>query len=202
RLIQDGKLTLGTHVQDVLSLTHPDGSAVAASFGNVTIQHLLEHRSGLPTNPYGVEPSVAAAFTAAGMPTPLPVDGRMTDRYMATLPASAPPQTPVYNNWGYFLLGHVVMAKTGQSNLISALVGLLLQPLSISWIRSSRTRIESQPPDEARYHPTVFATGQSVVDPDRRLRASGYGGYWNLERDDAGGGLSGSVVDVARLLAM
>ena len=32
--------------------------------------------------------------------------------------------------------------------------------------------------------------------------SNGYGGFWNLERDDAGGGLTGSVVDVARLLAM
>jgi len=202
RLIQDGQLTLATRVQDVLSLTHPDGSAVAATFGAVQIQHLLEHRSGLPNNPYGVEPLVADAFTAAGTPTSLPVDGRMTDRYMVTLPASAPPQTPQYNNWGYFLLGHVVMAKTGQPNLPAALGGLLLQPLSITGMRSARTRIEGQPADEARYHPTVFAIGQSVVDPDRRLRASGYGGWWNLERDDGGGGLSGSVVDVARLLAM
>jgi CubicO group peptidase (beta-lactamase class C family) len=202
RLIQDGQLTLATRVQDVLSLTHPDGSAVAATFGAVTIQHLLEHQSGLPTNPYGVEPQVADAFAAAGTPTSLPVDGRMTDRYMVTLPASAPPQPPLYNNWGYFLLGHVVMAKTGQPNLPAALGVLLLQPLSITGIRSARTRIENQPSDEARYHPTRFETGGSMVDPDRRLRVSGYGGYWNPERDDGGGGLSGSVVDVARLLAM
>jgi hypothetical protein len=37
---------------------------------------------------------------------------------------------------------------------------------------------------------------------DRRLRAYGFGGPWNFERDDAGGGLSASVVDVARMLAM
>lgn len=202
RLIQDGQLTLDTRVQDVLSLTHPDGSAVAASFKDVTIQHLLEHRSGLPNNPYGVEPSVAAAFTAAGTPTSLPVDGRMTDRYMVTLPASAPPQPAMYNNWGYFLLGHVVMARTGKPTLPAALQGLLLKPLSIKGIRSSRTRIEGQSPGEARYYPTRFYIGESVVDPDRRWRASGYGGFWNFERDDAGGGLSGSVVDVARLLAM
>jgi CubicO group peptidase (beta-lactamase class C family) len=202
RLIQDGQLTLGTPVQDVLTLTHPDGTAVAATFEDVTIQHLLEHRSGLPSGPYGVEPDVAAAFTLAGTPTSLPVDGRMTDRYMVTLPASAPPQPAAYNNWGYFLLGHVVMARTGQPNLPAALGGLLLQPLSITGIRSSRTRVETQPSDEARYHPTRFSAGPSMVDPDRRLRASGYGGFWNLERDDAGGGLSGSVVDVARLLAM
>jgi CubicO group peptidase (beta-lactamase class C family) len=202
RLIQDGQLTLTTPVQDVLSLTHPNGSPVAATFENVTIQHLLEHRSGLPNNPYGIEPDVADAFTAAGTPTTLPVSGRMTDRYMVTLPASPPPQPPMYNNWSYFLLGHVVMARTGKPTLPAALSGLLLKPLSISGIRSSRTRIEGQAPAEARYHPSRFYTGGSVVDPDRRLRVTGYGGFWNLERNDGGGGLSGSVVDVARLLAM
>jgi CubicO group peptidase (beta-lactamase class C family) len=203
RLIQDGQLTLGTKVQDVLQLTKPDGTPVdPPTFGAVTIEHLLEHKSGLPSNPYGIEPLVAQAFTAAGTPTSLPVGGRMTDRYMVTLPASPPPQTPAYNNWGYFLLGHVVMAVTGKPSLPAALDGLLLQPLSITGIRSARTRVEDQPPDEVPYHPTFFFIGPSVVEPDRRLRASAYGGWWNLERDDSGGGLSGSVVDVARLLAM
>ena len=41
-----------------------------------------------------------------------------------------------------------------------------------------------------------------MVEPDRRLRAVGFGGPWNFERDDAGGGLSASVVDIARMLAM
>jgi CubicO group peptidase (beta-lactamase class C family) len=202
RLIQDGRLRLDTPIQDVLNLTEPNGAGVPATFRAVTVQHLLEHTSGLPTGPYGVEPQVAAAFTAAGVPTTLPVDGRMTDRFMVTLPASPPPQPAMYNNWGYFLLGHVVMGVTGQPTLPAALDGLLLQPLSITGIREAVTRVENQPGDEARYHPTLFATGPSMVDPDRRLRASGYGGFWNLERDDGGGGLSGSVVDVARLLAM
>jgi hypothetical protein len=59
-----------------------------------------------------------------------------------------------------------------------------------------------QPADEARYHPTNFDIWLSVVDPDRRLRASGYGGFWNFNRDNGFGGLSASVVDVARILAM
>jgi CubicO group peptidase (beta-lactamase class C family) len=202
RLIQDGRLHLDTPVQDVLSLTEPNGAPVPATFQAVTVQHLLEHTSGLPNWPYGVEPQVVAAFTAGGTPTTLPVDGRMTDRFMVTLPASPPPQPAMYNNWGYFLLGHVVMAVTGKPTLPAALEGLLFQPLSITGIREAVTRVESQPADEARYHPTLFLTGQSMVDPDRRLRANGYGGLWNLERDDGGGGLSGSVVDVARLLAM
>jgi len=202
RLIQDGRLALSTPVQSVLSLTHPDGTAPASTFGQVTIQHLLEHRSGLPTNPYGVEPSVAQAFTAAGHPTSLPVNGQQTDRYMVTLPASPPPGPLLYSNWGYFLLGHVVMAVTGKPTLPAALDGLLLAPLSITGVRSARTRVEDQPADEARYHPTRFDTGPSVMEPDRRLRAVGYGGPWNFERDDAGGGLSASVVDIARMLAM
>ena len=34
------------------------------------------------------------------------------------------------------------------------------------------------------------------------IQANGYGGFWNLERNDGGGGLSAAVVDVARLLAL
>ena len=197
RLFQDGRLTLNTPIQSVLNLRTPSGGMPSATFNQVTVQHLLEHTSGLPTNPYGVEPQVASALGVS-----LPVTGSMTDRYMITLPASPPPAVPLYNNWGYFLLGHVVMAVTGSTTLIDALNSLLFQPLGITRIRSSMTRAESQGSDEARYHPTFLRVGQSVLDPDRRLRSDGYGGYWNFERDDAGGGISGAVVDVARLLAM
>jgi len=162
------------------------------------------HRSGLPSNPYGIEPNVVAAFNAANPTSPvtLPVDGKKTDRYMVTLPASAAPAPPAYNNWGYMLLGHVVMAVTGASTLIDALNTLLFQPLGITRIRQARTKLEDQPSDEVRYHPTSFLTGESVVEPGPRLRASAFGGGWNFERDDAGGGLTGAAVDVARLLAM
>jgi CubicO group peptidase (beta-lactamase class C family) len=108
----------------------------------------------------------------------------------------------MYNNWGYFLLGHVVMAVTGASTLVEALSLLLFRPLGITRIRGARTRAEDQPADEVRYHPTFFEAGQSVVEPDRPLRASGFGGVWNFERDDSAGGLSGAVIDVARQLAM
>ena len=197
RLIQDGRLSLNTSVQSQLSLTLPNGSTPPVSFNQVTVQHLLEHSSGLPTNPYGVEPSVAAAFNA-----PLPVDGTMTDRFMLTLAASAPPAKRAYSDWGYFLLGHVVKAVTGEPTLVAALDTLLFQPLGITRIRQARTRLEDQPSDEARYHPTLFSIESSVVEEDHRLRASGFGGSDNFERDDGCGGLTGATVDVARLLAM
>lgn len=197
RLIQDGRLSLNTTVQSQLGLTLPNGSIPPVSFNQVTVQHLLEHSSGLPANPYGIEPSVAAAFNA-----PLPVDGKMTDRFMLTLDASAPPAKRAYSNWGYFLLGHVVKAVTGEPTLVAALDTLLFQPLGITRIRQARTRLEDQPSDEARYHPTRFSIGRSVVEEDHRLRASGFGGSDNFERDDGCGGLTGATVDVARLLAM
>lgn len=203
KLIQDGALALNTPIQNHLSLQTPSGGSPAASFSQVTVQHLLEHKSGLPTNPYSVEPNVVAAFNAAGDPSVhLPVNGRQTDRYMITLPASMPPATAAYNNWGYMLLAHLVMAVTHETTLIRALDTLLFRPLGITRIREATTRVEDQPADEVPYHPTFFSTGPSVMEPDRRLRATGYGGWWNLERDDAGGGLSGAAVDVARLLAM
>lgn len=215
RLIQEGRLSLSTTAQSILGLTRPHGTPVPDRFLNVTVQHLLEHRSGLSTtldangNPqvrdqYGVEPDVVAAFNSALLPPrfQLPVTGRMTDRYLVTLPALDPPSMPAYNNWGYMLLGHIVMAVTGSPTLDAALDVLLYRPLGIRRIQSSRTKIEDQRPGEVRYHPTFFSMGPSVVEPDRRIRASGFGGGWNFERDDAAGGISGSVVEVARLLAM
>jgi CubicO group peptidase (beta-lactamase class C family) len=147
---------------------------------------------------------VVAAFNAAVNPPvfTLPVDGRMTDRYMLTLPATTPPANPAYSNWGYFLLGHVVMAVTQSATLIDAIRPLIMQPLAITRLRLARTRIDQQSADEAHYHPTNLFASPSIVSQDRRLMANGYGGFWNLERNDGGGGLSAAVVDVARLLAM
>ena len=198
----DRHLTLKTKVQDVLKLTHPDGSAGRARASHdVTIQHLLEHRSGLPTNPYGVEPNVVAAFRAGSHA--LPVTGRQTDRYMVTLPASPPPQPPAYNNWGYFLLGHVLMAKTGTSTLPGRAAPAPAEEPRDHRDPHRRTPASRASPRTRRATTRpCFATGPSIVEPDRRLRVTGYGGYWNLERNDGGGGLSASVVDVARLLAM
>ena len=79
---------------------------------------------------------------------------------MVTLPASMPPQPPMYNNWGYFLLGHVLMARTGKPTLTAALYQLLLKPLS-SHRRPLRayahrgpgTRRGALPPDGLRRRP-------------------------------------------------
>jgi hypothetical protein len=122
RLIQQKRLALNTPVQSVLNLQLPNGGPAPVSFSQVTVQHLLEHTSGLPTNPYGIEPDVVTAFNA-GSPGPvfsLPVNGVMTDRYLLSMPGSMPPAPPAYNNWGYFLLGHIVMAVTGATSLDAA----------------------------------------------------------------------------------
>lgn len=197
KLIQNGQLTLDTAAQDVLHLTNPDGSSVPDTFKEVTVRFLLEHRSGLPRDHYGVDPAVAAAFN-----TPLPVDGRMTDRYLVSISNCYPTYRGYYSNFGYFLLGHVVQAVTGKPTFVEALNTLLFQQLGINRIRQARAKLEDQPADEARYHPTRFAIGPSVVDADRRLRAGSFGGAFNPERDDGGGGLTGAVTDMARLLAM
>src|SRR5207245_1062583 len=161
RLIQDGVVTLGTPVQSVLGLTRPHGGPAPERFGRVTVQHLLEHRGGLATtidsngkpvltDQYGIEPDVVAAFNSALLPPrfQLPVNGRMTDRYLVTLPALDAPADPAYSNWGYMLLGHLVMALTGSASLVEALDSLLFRPLGIARIRSARPKVEDQTPGE------------------------------------------------------
>ena len=159
---------IATPVQDVLHLQRPDGTAPTAGFSQVTVQHLLEHTSGLPNGCYGVEPLVVSGFNAVPGGPPAFLAGRLarpTDRYMITLPATPPPATPMYNNWGYFLLGHVVMAVTGSATLVQALDGLLFQPLGIARSVGPVTRIEDQPPDEARYHATRCRSGPAWSSP-------------------------------------
>jgi CubicO group peptidase (beta-lactamase class C family) len=167
------------------------------------VQHLLEHRSGLQTFQYGLDPEILDAFnTAAGAPLfALPVNGRMTDRWMVVQPGKPPGAEQAYSNFGYFLLGHLLMAVTGASSLQEMLWRTLLGPLGITRIRQARSRADQQALDEARYHPTRLDLNPSVMLPDRRLAPHNYGGFWNLDRDDGGGGLSAAVTDVARLLA-
>ena len=47
QLIEAGTLRLTDQLQNVLQLTPPPGHAIDAGFAAVTVQELLEHRSGL-----------------------------------------------------------------------------------------------------------------------------------------------------------
>jgi CubicO group peptidase (beta-lactamase class C family) len=210
RLIQEGRLQLDQTLQSVLDLRRLNGSAPRdARFGDITIQHLLESRSGLPQR---WNLAVAAAEEAGQQ---LPSDGLQIARHIAGLDLTGDPgdlNNAAYGNVDYLMLSQVVRRIMGRHSFNQALSPLLYERLHLNRTRPSRSLTGLQSSDEARSHMTVhdpergWALHQlqcdpSVRTPDRPLVPAHYGG-WDWEMMDGCGGLSASVVDVARLGAV
>jgi CubicO group peptidase (beta-lactamase class C family) len=211
KLIEQGSLSLDTTLQSVLNLKQPTGSAPKDSrFGDIKVQHLLQSVSGI--NQGGVWNAVAASQAAGGT---LPSDGMEVARWIAAQNLTGKPgdkNNAVYGNTDYFLLSLIVAKKVGAPSFEAALAALVLNPLGQQHTRGSRSLAGDQADDEARYHLTVhnpgnswsliqLETAASVRTQDRPLVASQYGSY-DYEMFDGCGGLSSSVIDVARLCAM
>jgi len=211
KLIEQGDLFLDTTLQSVLNLKQPNGSAPRDSrFGDIKIKHLLQSISGI--NQGGVWHAVAASQAAGGT---LPSNGTEVARWIAAqnLTGNAGDKNnAVYGNTDYFILSLIVAKTVGAASFEAALAALVLNRLGQQHTRGSRSLADDQADDEARYHLTVhnpdnswplfqLETAASVRTQDSPLVASQYGSY-DYEMFDGCGGLSSSVIDVARLCAM
>ena len=197
QLIYAGKLFLSDTLQGILNLKTPNGGApVDSNFSKITVGQLLDHISGLTTE--GSDTTVVSAFPNAK----LPITPDQLASWLAGQKLVAPPGTPqawAYNGNGYILLGQIV-AKLRGGSYIDALTNYIAAPLGLKHTRLSVAPLSSQPPDEARYTDITMPIAKSVVDPDQRLVPSGYGDA-NYSVHGADGGISSSVVDMARILA-
>ena len=202
QLIQAGMLTLGHKMQDILQLKTPSGGAPAdGNFADITIQHLLEHKSGLNPEAFRNGVAVQQAFAAAGHTVALPVTEAMTDAYVASLGlASTPGATQVYNNCGYYMLSRVVAKLRNKTLPIDAFQEALFPPLGITRIRRAASLVSAQPADEARYQGQTLALGTSQMSDSQPLVPLEYGTE-QVELMEGGGGLSGAATDLARLVA-
>ena len=202
QLIQEGKLALGHKLQDILQLKTPAGGApVDPKFATVTIQHLLEHKSGINTDAFRNGLAVQQAFAAAGHTIALPVTEAQTDSYVASLNlVSAPGATQAYNNCGYYLLSRVVAKLRNRASPADAFSDFLLKPLGITRIRRAASLVSQQPADEARYQSPSLALGTSQMSNDQPLVPLEYGTE-QVGLMEGGGGLSGAATDLARLVA-
>jgi CubicO group peptidase (beta-lactamase class C family) len=203
QLIEAGKLKLSDKLQDILQLKTPSGGAPAdARFGSITIQHLLEHKSGLNPDAFRNGPAVMQAFVQGGHSASLPVTEPMTDSYIASLGmVTTPGSSQVYNNCGYYLLGRIVAHLRGKARPIDAYQSSLFDPLGIHRIRRAASLISAQPTDEARYQDPNIPVGQSEMTPNQPLVPSEYGTE-QLEIMEGAGGLTGATTDIARLIAI
>jgi CubicO group peptidase (beta-lactamase class C family) len=202
QLIEEGKLKLSDPVQKILQLKTPNGlPPIDPRFSVVTIQMLLEHRSGLRPREFESVPDLQKAFTLAGKTASLPIGAADQDAFIATLVLASNPNTAsVYNNCGYYLLGRVVKQLRGTSTPIDAYQKHLFDPLKITRIKRAKDLVTDQEPGEARYHDPEIPVGTSVF-PGFTVLPSDYGTL-RLEILDGDGGLTAAATDMARLLAI
>lgn len=213
QLIEEGKIKLADTAQGILQLRTPAGAPPRdPRFNAITVQHLLEHTSGVNPGAFNNDVAIRDAFRAARPGAwNLPVTAAMIDAFIASLPMVTPPGAEqVYNNCGYYLLGRIVGKVRGAPTPMAAIQQHLCAPLQITRIRQARSLVGDQLPDEARYGGTAVGEGpdarldipviRSNMSNDRPLVPRGYGGQ--LENREGSGGLSAAVTDLARLIAV
>lgn len=212
-MADDPAFSRGSTLQSVLNLKTPDGQPpVDGDFAKITMRHLLESNSGITQS--SVWDTINARRDGNG------AQPMTADQIASAIAALQMPGTPGaagqadYGRTDYFLLSRVVARKKGFSDFEQALKQVVLDPLKMTRTRGSRSLVENQAADEARYHltshrrndegklgSTHLEIGTSVRHADRRLVPVQYGAA-NYEVFDGAGGLSSAVIDVARLCAM
>ena len=211
QLIQEGSLALDQTIQSTLGVKSPGGGPPAdPRFGCVTIRDLLTMTSAVNQDAFWQSDAAALAF---GKPLPAAPEQMLSliaARYLSADPGNW--DNVDYSNTGYFLLGEIVARLRGQPDFASAIVKPLLTPLGITRIRGSRSLLQDQAADEARYYMTNLRrnsdldnlasldVGQSVRTPDRPIVPAQYGAG-DYEMFGAGGGMSAAATDLARILA-
>ena len=212
RLLQDmPSITLDTQVQGLMHLKQPNGNPpLDPRWADMTIRHLFESDSGIDQN---LMYDSAAAAQAAG--APLPATHAQLLSYATTKMLTGAPgdkHNAVYGNFDYMFLGEIIAKLHGSGSFVQALQDLVLAPLHQSHTHGSRSRIADQPAGDARHHMTVYdpANGwklfpfevlPTVREPGGKLVPTHYGAL-DYEMFTSAGGLSASVVDMARLGAM
>jgi len=213
KLVEEGKLSLTTKVQDILNLAnHPNGRPLPKSpkptdpttdgayFWAVTVQDLLSHKVGWdrdakssndPT--YGHDKEIATYYNH-----PLPVSKKEVAMWGASQPMQSFPGTVRhYSNFGYLLLGLVIEKITGK-DYVSAVKSTLLTPSLITRPVLSATQQKNKVAKETIYtvipaynQPCVIGPGDCPVQ---------YGAENNANFDSFGGWAM-AAVDYVKILS-
>lgn len=201
-LTADPEITKYSAMQEVLALPGADDPE---QFGKIAIHHLLESNSGIRQSSVG---TIVDEVRAGGGKQPLTapeIADAIPGRPMMGPPGGFNGRTSMrntqYGKTDYFLLGLVAAKLAGAAGFDAALEKLVLKPLGLKHTRGSRSKAEDRQSDEAQHHLPGLETGESAVHPDRRIVPHQYG-FGNWEIYDGAGGVSSSVIDLARLGAM
>lgn len=191
-LIDDGVLSINSRAFD---LGQPGGGVLPidpfpslgdARLGDVTIDHLLQHRGGWDRDAVG-DLTYREVLIANAMGIPSPPGRSNTLRYILGQPLQVDPGAEYhYSNIGYLTLGLIVEHLSGQP-LIEFVHDRVLGPLGVeeSEHLAGRTFAADQNPREPRYHSPAGAT--NVYEPNGASVPWAYGGWDHEARVGQGG---------------
>ncbi|MGP3915070.1 serine hydrolase domain-containing protein [Nonomuraea sp. 10N515B] len=190
RLVQDGKVTLGTKVASLLGLS----TAADPRLANVTLRRLLQHTAGwdrsVSKDPLWIDHTISASLDV-----PLPIDHADIMKYVTARKLDFDPGTKyVYSNYGYMLAGRVIEKVSGMS-YESYVRQRLLAPVGITRPRLGRSLRSGAFSTEVAYESQY--TNKSVVDQSGTVVPFPYGGF-NMPNQDANGGWLASAVDMVK----
>ena len=200
KLIERHQLALTDKAFSILSDLQPlPGYTEDPRVADITVQNLLEHKSGWygEADGTGYDPlfDVDNIAQVAGV-TP-PADPQTIVRYMLGRPLDTTPGTYYsYSNFGYLVLGQIIAKVSGQS-YESFVMANVTGPLG-----STRTQFGASLttlPGEVSYYPYPGEALTQSVFPGGGLVPFPNGGY-SVEDNHANGGLVSSTIDLLRFL--
>ena len=113
RLARQGKLDLEAKVVDLLEVKPPAGRELDPRWGQITVEHLLNHRGGWDRDE-AFDPMFRTVEIARELGTDPPATAGDVLRYMAGQPLQFEPgDRRSYSNFGYSVLGRIIEKRLG-----------------------------------------------------------------------------------------
>lgn len=169
---------------------HPNRPVVDERVNNVTVEHLVAHRTGwdrASCSPDYDGKAIEVAHTL-GIPSPPPAWRNvqwLLGEPMKFNPGDDPVEVDPYCNLGYRILGLVAEAKTGVT-LAALEEAFIFEPLDIAGdIEPGRTLVEHRNAREPAYEcgdmtPNVYHPNETVCEPDGGFNVEGFLGSGGL----------------------
>ena len=188
-------LAMSSRPQALLNIPFVGGDP---RFPNITVQHCLEYRSGLPRN-YSPVTIAQWFYGQISAPVILPAVRAFGENWLGTQALEFTPGTYAdYANSGHYLVGQVVEDVAGVP-LQTFLQNEIYAPLGITRARTAASTTSQLVAGETLSHLRELTLSPSELHTDRRRLASQYSD--DLGFKNASGGTSFSTVDYVRLIA-
>jgi N-acyl-D-amino-acid deacylase len=198
QLVEQGKLDLAAKAYDILDTYEPhleEGVEFDPRQGDITIEHLLQHRGGWDRDKSFDGMFQSEKFARAVGEKP-PASHEAIIRCMMGTPLDfTPGERFAYSNYGYCLLGRVIEKITGQK-YDDYVKEHVLKPVDVDRMAIGATLLNGRRDGEVRYYAPVG--GPSLFSGDEKKIVPGPYGVWDLEAMDSHGAWIASAVDLVK----